>query len=331
MQDYTGSCRIVAPNTVRLTRQRYARRMGESLNWLRDLVNYKLFPLGQTYITPIGILYFVALMLLLIYLSGRVKRLLVTTLLTRTPLQHGARQAIGTLTRYLLLFIGFIIILQTVGIDLTAFNVLAGAIGIGIGLGLQNIANNFISGLIILFERPIQVGDRIEVGKVTGQVESIGPRSTRIRTNDNITIIVPNSKFVSENVINWSYRSNTIRFRIPALVVHDTDIDLASRLMCEAANEIPAVANEPAPAVRLMSFDDRGLNLELRAWSKKSLNKPGLFKSDLNIAIIKKFRENGITLADGGLVDIRYVDNEPVEGRRHRRLSSQTESAEREM
>jgi small-conductance mechanosensitive channel len=285
--------------------------MRESLAWLSELINYKMFPLGQSYVTPAGIMYFIVLMIVLIFLSGRLKKLLVATLLTRTPLQQGARLAIGTITRYLLLFIGFVVILQTVGIDLTAFNVLAGAIGIGIGLGLQNIANNFISGIIILFERPIQVGDRIDVGKVTGQVESIGPRSTRIRTNDNITIIVPNSKFVSENVVNWSYRSDKIRFRIPALVSHDTDIDLACRLMCEAANENPDVAEEPKPVVRLIEFDDRGLLFELRAWSTKRLNRPGTFKSDLNIAIIKKFRANEITLSDAGILDVRMNGGVP--------------------
>ncbi len=288
--------------------------MREYLNPIIDLLNYKLFPLGQSQVTPLGIISFVVLMVLLIIVSGFIKRLLINRLLARTALQQGARLAIGTITRYLLLFIGFVLILQTVGVDLTAFNVLAGAIGIGIGLGLQNVANNFISGLIILFERPIQVGDRIEVGKVTGEVATIGPRSTRIRTNDNITIIIPNSKFISENVINWSTAGQTVRFRVPMLVTHDSDVDLVSRLMCEAADENPDVADDPKPAVRLIGIDDSGMHFELRAWSKARLHKPGTFKSDINIAIVRKFREHDVRFADGGLLEVKLSNTDLVQG-----------------
>lgn len=285
------------------------------MNYFTELINYRLFPLGQTYVTPIGVVYFLIGMVLLVWATGRIKSLLTARLLSRTPLQPGARLAIGTIARYLLLFIGFVIILQAAGIDLTAFNVLAGAIGIGIGLGLQNIANNFISGLIILVERPVQVGDFIDVDKITGTVESIGPRSTRIRTNDNITIIVPNKKLIDENVVNWSYRSDTIRFRIPAQLVHETDIDLATRLMCDAASENPDVAETPKPAVRLMKVDATGLHFELRAWSKKRLNRPGLFLSDINFAMMRKFRENGIQLynASSSVMDVRMLDRVRVE------------------
>ena len=198
----------------------------EYLNPLFELLNYNLFALGEARITPLSILYILIFTFLLFYLSNRMKRLLVSRLLERTRLDIGAQQAIGTITRYLILFVGFLIILQTVGINLTTLNVVAGAIGIGIGFGLQNIANNFISGLIILFERPIKVGDRIEVDDVNGQVMSVGARSTLVKTNDNITIIVPNSKFISENVINWSFESGMVRFRIPVGVAYDSDVEL---------------------------------------------------------------------------------------------------------
>src|SRR5215210_2581676 len=152
-------------------------------NSILELLRYQLFPLGQSYVTPLGLMTFAGLMIVLIYISGKLRKFLVNYLLSRTPLQQSARVAIGTLSRYLILFVGFVIILQTLGIDLTAFNVIAGAVGIGIGLGLQNVANNFISGLIILFERPIKVGDIVQLEKVNGEVVSIGPRSTRIRTD----------------------------------------------------------------------------------------------------------------------------------------------------
>jgi small-conductance mechanosensitive channel len=268
----------------------------EYLQPLFDLLNYNLFALGSAKITPLSILYILLFTVLLIYLSGKLKRLLISRLLERTKLDIGAQQAIGTITRYLILVIGFVIILQTVGINLTTLNVVAGAVGIGIGLGLQNIANNFISGLIILFERPIKVGDRIELEKVDGQVMSVGPRSTRIKTNDNITIIVPNSRFITEEVTNWSSDNGIIRFRIPVDVAYDSDIDLVIKVLLQVAEENPDALDEPPPAVRLLELGDNALKFELRAWSRSRLHRPGLFKSNLNLAIVRKFRENNIEI-----------------------------------
>ncbi len=271
--------------------------MRDYLNPVIDLLDYQLFSIGQTTVTPTGIISFLILSFLLIYLSGKARHILVVKLLERTPLKYGARQAIGTITRYFLLFVGFIVILQTVGIDLTAFNVLAGAVGIGIGLGLQGIANNFISGLIILIERPIQVGDRIELAGVTGKVVSIGARATRILTNDNIAIIVPNSKLVSENVVNWSYENETVRFKIPIMVAHETDIHLVSDLMLTAAGENDDVAEIPAPSVRFVKIDEEGLYFELRAWSKVRLHNPAALRSDLTFAIVDKLRSLNIRMS----------------------------------
>lgn len=268
----------------------------DNVRSITELLNYTLFTLGNAQITPLTVAYLLILSAVLIYLSAKLKNLLVGKLLQRTKLDLGAQQAIGTITRYLILFVGFLVILQTVGIDLTTLNVLAGAVGIGIGFGLQNIANNFISGLIIMFERPIKVGDRIEVDDVHGEVISIGARSTSIRTNDNITIIVPNSKFISENVINWSFGDELIRFRIPVGVGYDSDVDLVSRLMVEAAKENGDVVEQPPPSVRFLDFGDSALQFELRAWSRVRLHRPGLFRSNLNFAILKKFRENNIEI-----------------------------------
>jgi small-conductance mechanosensitive channel len=260
------------------------------------LLNYNLFALGDAKITPLSIIYLLLLSAVLVYISRRIGDLLLKRVLQRTGLDIGAQQAIGTITRYFILFVGFLIILQTVGINLTTLNVLAGAVGIGIGLGLQNIANNFISGLIILFERPIKVGDRIEVSKVLGEVTAIGARSTRIRTNDNISIIVPNSKFISENVTNWSLYGKIVRFRIPVGVAYDSDIELVSRLLIEVADENEDIVADPPPSVRLVEFAESSLRFELRAWSRERLHRPGILKSNLNLAIIRKFRENNVVI-----------------------------------
>lgn len=277
-------------------------------NSLLDLLNYQLFPLGQSKVTPLGIITFALMMIVLIYVSGKLKKLLVGHLLARTPLQPAARNAIGTITRYMVLFVGFVVILQVVGIDLTAFNVIAGAVGIGIGLGLQNVANNFISGLIILFERPIKVGDIVELEKANGEVVAIGPRATRIRTYDNITIIVPNSTFISENVINWTYSGTSMRFRIPVMVALDSDVILVDRLMCEAAKEKEAVDKDPQPTTILASVDADGMHFELRAWTTSKNGMPSQLKSEILTSIVAKFRENRIVFADSGSVDVKMKE-----------------------
>lgn len=268
----------------------------EYLNPVFELLNYNLFALGNAKITPLSILYVLLFSIALIYVSKKLRDLLIRKLLTKTKLDLGAQTAIGTMVRYVFLLVGFLIIIQTVGIDLTTLNVLAGAVGVGIGFGLQNIANNFISGLIILMERPIKVGDRIEVDGVSGSVMAIGARSTRVKTNDNISIIVPNSKFISENVVTWSFNTDRVRFRIPVGVSYDSDIDLVSKLLIQVGEENKDVLAEPPPAVRLIEFGDNSLNFQLWVWSSSKLHRPGVLKSDINFAISRKFRQNNIEI-----------------------------------
>ena len=266
------------------------------LDPLFNILNYRIFTLGEAQITPLNIIYLLLLTAVLFWLSNKLKNILVERVLGRTHLDLGARIAIGTIVRYVLLLVGFLIIIQTVGINLTTLNVLAGAIGIGVGFGLQNVASNFISGLIILFERPVQVGDRIEVGDVNGKVTGIGARSTTVRTNDNITIIVPNSKFIEENVINWSFEDNIVRFRIPVGVAYDSDLNLVKRLLLEVARENKDVLDEPKSAARLMRFGDSSIDMQLWVWTREKLQRKNVLISDLNFAIWEKFRANDIEI-----------------------------------
>jgi len=131
---------------------------------------------------------------------------------------------------------------------------------------------------------------------VHGDVISIGARSTTVRTNDNIAIIVPNSKLVSETMTNWSFQGNIVRFRIPVGVAYDSDVDLVSRLLMEVAEENDDVVSDPAPDVRLVAFGDSSLNFELSAWSRSRLHKPGGLKSSLNFAILRKFRAHKVEI-----------------------------------
>lgn len=255
-----------------------------------------LFRLAGIEVTLWLVTYMLALILVLFWIAKRVQTLLADRILTRTNLDASARHAVGAIARYLLLLIGFLVIIQTAGIDLTTFNVLAGALGIGLGFGLQNIVSNFFAGLIIMFERPIKVGDRIEVDQVEGDVIEIGARSTVVLTNDNIAIIVPNSKFITENVVNWMYNDDTVRFRIPVSVAYGTDARKVEKLLLEVADGIDDVLKEPPPAVRFMEFGDNGIQFELRAWSTSLLHRKGQLASRLNFAIYEKFSEAGVEI-----------------------------------
>ncbi|MFP4344479.1 MAG: mechanosensitive ion channel family protein [Anaerolineales bacterium] len=271
-------------------------RLQEVWDLIVKLFGTPLFEIGETSVTLWGVLYPLILVVLFIYLVNRTHRWVVYRLLSRSDVDLGTREAIGNIFRYGLLATGFVIILQTTGIDLTVLNVLAGTLGIGIGFGLQNVINNFVSGLIILFERPIKVGDRIELGNVHGQVTRIGARSTTILTNDNISIVVPNLKFITENVVNWSRAGSRVRFRIPVMVAHGTDPYLVERLLVEAVLKVPDVLSDPEPGVRLLAFTENGLQFELRVWSSALLQRRGLLTSKLNYAIHDKLAEHGIEI-----------------------------------
>jgi small-conductance mechanosensitive channel len=273
--------------------------MNQVTHGLEQIYNFfgaPIMTLGNTPLSLWSILQFAILVVLLFMAASRLQNWLVNRLLTRSRLDTGARQAIGSITRYLFLFLGLLVILQTVGINLTTLNVLAGAVGIGIGFGLQNVASNFISGLIILFERPIKIGDRIEVGPIEGDVVEIGARSTKILTNDNITVIVPNSKFITENVINWMYNDPTVRFRVPVSVAYGSDLQLVERLLLEVARANPDVLSEPAPVVRFVGFGDDALKFELRPWSTTLVHRKGKLFSSLNFAIYQAFQAHGIEI-----------------------------------
>ncbi|HUO84276.1 MAG TPA: mechanosensitive ion channel domain-containing protein [Thermoanaerobaculia bacterium] len=263
---------------------------------LAAILDYRILQLGETRLTLGKIAYLVLLVALVIWLVGKIKKWIVLRLLNRTPLELHARQATATFIGYALLLVGFMIVLQTAGIDLTTLNVLAGAIGVGIGLGLQEVANNFISGLIILFERPIKVGDRIAVGDVNGSVVEIRARSTTVLTNENIAIIVPNSKFITENVINWSYNDPRIRFHVPVGVAYGSDPHEVEQALLEAARSVEEVLEEPAPGVWFTAFGESSLNFELRAWTSALLQNRGSFISKLNFAIHDQLRARGIAI-----------------------------------
>jgi len=249
---------------------------------------------GASTLTLWSLLYLLILFVLLFYVSNRIRHLLTKRLLVRSKLDAGVRESVGAILRYLILVLGFFVILQTAGIDLTALSILAGAVGIGIGFGLQNIANNFISGLIILFERPIKIGDKNRGGQyrrgcgVDRRPRYHGHYQRQHRRD------CSKLQFISQNVINWSHTDRKVRFKISVNVSYGSNPRLVEKLLLEVAEQSPDVLKDPAPGVRLLAFGDNGLQFELRAWSSSLLHRKGRLVSNLNFGIYDKFTANGI-------------------------------------
>jgi small-conductance mechanosensitive channel len=166
--------------------------------------------------------------------------------------------------------------------------------GLGLSFGLQNITQNLVSGLIVLIESPIKVGDRIEVSGITGDVKKIALRATTICTNDNIEIIVPNSEFISGNVINWSHSSRDVRVSLPIGVAYNSDPELVRTILLKVASENNGVLKEPAASVIFKDFGDSSLNFVLRVFTQAFISAPAVLQSDLNFAIFKEFKANSI-------------------------------------
>ena len=271
--------------------------LSEILSPVRDLFTRTIFPIGETPINLISIIILIFSIVGVFFFANRFKGFLITRILTRSKkIDAGLAQTIGTMTKYMILVIGFLVIVQTVGIDLSALGLAFGALGVGIGFGLQNITNNFISGLIILFERPIKVGDRIQVGDLDGDVVNIAARATTILTNDNISVIVPNANFIDSQVINWSHNDRKVRFTFPVGVSYKEDPRFVRRLLLEVAGENNGVLTKPAPDVLFDAFDDSALLFYLVVWTKTYTEKPRILKSQLYYAIFKKFRDNKIEI-----------------------------------
>ena len=254
-------------------------------------------PLPAVSLSLLQIFLLIALLIAVFWISSRTKRFLFNRLLAQSGLDRSLQYAIAQIVGYVVLIIGIVIVLDNAGIHLGALTVFAGAVGIGVGFGLQNIASNFISGLVILAERPIAIGDRVEVAGIAGQVEVIRGRSTVIRTNDNIAMIVPNTKFIDSPVTNWTYGDPRVRFRIPVGVAYNSDVNKVCEALIAVGTENPNTLKDPAPSVFLEKFGENSIEFELVVWSSEMSARPRRYRSDLNFAIDQKLREAGIEMA----------------------------------
>src|SRR5213080_1018745 len=244
-------------------------------------------PLPAVSLSLLQIFLLVALLVAVFWISSRTKRFLFNRFLVNSGLDRALQYAIAQIISNVVLVVGVLIVLENTGIHLGALAVFAGAVGVGVGFGLQNIASNFISGLVILAERPITIGDRVEVAGITGQVERIRARSTVIRTNDNISMIVPNTKFIDSPVTNWTYSDRRVRFRLPVGVAYGSDVKQVREALIAAAREHPATLSEPGPDAFLEKFGHSTIDFQLVVWSEEMSRRPSRFKSDLNYLICK--------------------------------------------
>jgi small-conductance mechanosensitive channel len=273
--------------------------MSDSLAELWRIVGGILsYPIIVTQSRPITVTTFLVAGLIVVaafWVSRRVQGTLQRRLFPRLHLDPGIEFSILRFAHYAMLAVGLLVCLKILQVDLTGLAVVAGILSVGIGFGLQNVASNFISGLILLIERPITVGDQVSVGDVNGEVRAINIRSTEIVTRDNISIIVPNSEFVSGRVVNWSHGDRRMRVRVAVGVSYDSDVTKVTAVLLEAARRQPEVLADPPSEVRLIRFGQSSLDFELLAW----IGDPRLdddVVSALHYAILAAFLEAGIEI-----------------------------------
>jgi small-conductance mechanosensitive channel len=266
-----------------------------ALQGARSWLAVPFLPLGERSYSLLDAVILLALLLALVQGVALLQRLLRTRVLRYTGMSLGGQEAVAFLTRYGLLFFGTLVLLQLWGLDLTSLALFASVLGVGVGLGLQTISKNLLSGLVIIFERPIQVGDFVEIGDLQGTVQRLGLRSTVVESLDRVAIIVPNSEFLDSRVVNWSHGSPVSRLQVPVGVAYGSDTTAVREALIEACEGRRSVLRDPPPQVFFSGFGDSALNFTLLVWTSEPRRQYEI-KSDLNFRIEALLRERGVTV-----------------------------------
>jgi small-conductance mechanosensitive channel len=261
---------------------------------IRGVLAVSIGSVGSTDFTLGRILAIGLILIVMVRFTRWIRAWTIRRVSRRPGMQPGVAESLGSIVRYVLVFISIIVLAGTIGVDISSVVVVAGVLGLGIGLGLQGLVNDFVSGVILLVERPVKVGDRIELGELACNVIKISPRATTIRTNDNVTMIVPNSHFVTKPVINWSHHEPDVRMRVSVPVAYDSDPEQVRRVLLEAAERCQGVLRDRPPDVLFDQFGDSALVFTLRVWTRDLASRPGALRSELNFAILAALREAGI-------------------------------------
>ena len=252
-----------------------------------DILKKKLVSLGDVTITPAVLLTVVLILLGAFWVSRFLRGMLRRNVFRRTHLNIGTQETICRILHYIIMLLGVFIAVQQIGVDLTTLAAISAVLRVGIGLGLQN--------LILLFERPVQVGDFVEVGGVQGRIRAIKTRSSVVETLDNVSIIVPNSNFITGNVTNWSYRDSKVRIHVSVGVSYGADVDLVEKTLLQVGRTHSEVLLAPEPTVQFLEFGDSSLNFVLLVWINDA-SRQYIIRSELNFAVVRAFREQGITI-----------------------------------
>jgi small-conductance mechanosensitive channel len=274
----------------------YARDFGTVGLRLRHYLVQPMFSMGGLPITLFFLLKAAIFIVALVIFAHFTMLLLQKKVLKHTPLGLAQQYAAAKVISYLVFVLGLVIGLQSLGVNLNSLVVVGGALGIGVGLGLQAIVSNFVAGLILLIEQPIKLGDRIEVGDTYGDVVRLRGRSTWIRTNENVVIIVPNSEFINQSVTNWTANDRQVRISLPLGVSYDSDPKAVREVILAVAAGHPDVLGDPKPEVIFTEFGDSSLNFELRVWTIQQVQTPARLKSDLYFALFEAFRKESIEI-----------------------------------
>jgi small-conductance mechanosensitive channel len=253
------------------------------------------FVLGEQQVTLGLILSALAVLYGAFIVSWTIQGILMEDVFARRGLDRGARISIGRLIHYALVLVGFIFALFALGFDLKNVTILGGALGVGIGFGLQTIVNNFVCGLIMLFERPVKVGDSIELNGQNGKIKKVGLRSTVVQTYDNSEIVVPNSDLITNQVTNWTLAERLSRIKIPVGVAYGSDIQLVMKTLLQCAEDNQTVLKHPAPKALFLNFGGSSLDFELRVWVADFDSRLQVI-SELHQEIDHRFRELDIEI-----------------------------------
>ncbi len=285
----------LAISSIPLLRPFQRRFYFELINVLSTAFGVLSQPLPNSTLSIASLMVFAGLTVVVFTVSHYISQALKQRFLTRIGLDLGTQEASATIFKYSLTLLGMLLVLPFSGLNLSSLAVVAGSLVLGVGLGLQNIFNDYVSYLAILVERPIQVGDLIEVDDLIGTVERIHPWATVVRTLDRVFVIVPNSRLTDRKVVNWSYRDPRCRIHIPVGVAYGSDTTSVKEALYHAARSSPMVLSTPEPQVWLTSFGTSSLNFELLVW----INRPQdqfLLTSDINYAIDAEFRRRNIVI-----------------------------------
>lgn len=285
------------------------------LGWLPDVIKAMdefAFTFGKTRFSVLSLIELSISILVFIVIATWLTRFIESRTKRSQYLNPSMRVVLTKTSKFVIYGLAILFALKAVGIDFTAFAVFSGAVGVGIGFGLQKIFSNFISGFILIFDRSIKPGDVITIGERFGWVQELNARYVVVQDRDGVEALIPNENLITSEVTNWSYSNRSVRQRLPVSISYHDDPELAMQLMLEPALEHPRVLKSPEPATRLLRFGDNGIELELRIWIEDPENGIANVRSDINLAFWRSFKEQGITIPFPQR-DVRIVDNPATE------------------